>query len=216
MLFKEIIVVYSENHTKYTPSQILKIAVTEVNTIHCHRCPQSSAQGDVVVTSSYVHKHNTPGIRWIMHCTQHVCLCLFVKNERKCFRKIKKRFWWTIKYLTNSVEQKPEGSSPHSQQPNTGRYPEPVESNPHPPANLTKIQSDPIGSKYLTTKYLLLYSFPDINILKWMRDIPKFQGSIRKRMVITTAIKTRTLWWLERKSHFSGRSVWNNIRLSAS
>jgi hypothetical protein len=36
--------------------------------------------------------------------------------------------------ITNSVAQKPEGSSPHSQQPATGPYPEPVESNPHPPS----------------------------------------------------------------------------------
>jgi hypothetical protein len=34
---------------------------------------------------------------------------------------------------TNSVAQEPEGSSPHSQQPTTGPYPEPVESNPQPP-----------------------------------------------------------------------------------
>jgi hypothetical protein len=36
--------------------------------------------------------------------------------------------------LTNSVAQEPEGSSPHSQQPATGPYPVPVESNPHPQA----------------------------------------------------------------------------------
>jgi hypothetical protein len=32
------------------------------------------------------------------------------------------------------VAQEPEGSSPHSQQPATGPYPEPVESNAHPPS----------------------------------------------------------------------------------
>jgi hypothetical protein len=36
--------------------------------------------------------------------------------------------------LTNSVAQKPEGSSPHSQQPATGPCPRPVESKPHPPS----------------------------------------------------------------------------------
>jgi hypothetical protein len=46
--------------------------------------------------------------------------------------------------LTNSVAQEPEGSSPHSQQPATGPCPEPVESNPHPQANLPKIHSHPI------------------------------------------------------------------------
>jgi hypothetical protein len=42
------------------------------------------------------------------------------------------------------MAQEPEGSSPHSQQPATGPYLEPVESSPHPQANLPKIQSDPI------------------------------------------------------------------------
>jgi hypothetical protein len=37
-------------------------------------------------------------------------------------------------YITNSVAQEPEGSSPHSQQPATGPCPEPVESNPHAPS----------------------------------------------------------------------------------
>jgi hypothetical protein len=35
--------------------------------------------------------------------------------------------------LTNTVEPEPEGSSPHSQQPANGPYPEPGESTPHPP-----------------------------------------------------------------------------------
>jgi hypothetical protein len=39
---------------------------------------------------------------------------------------------------TNSVAQETEGSSPHSQQLTTRPYPEPVESNTHPPANLPK------------------------------------------------------------------------------
>jgi hypothetical protein len=48
--------------------------------------------------------------------------------------------------LSNSVVQEPEGSSPHSQQPATGPYHEPVESNAPPPpqANLPKIHSDSI------------------------------------------------------------------------
>jgi hypothetical protein len=38
------------------------------------------------------------------------------------------------------MEQEPEGSSPHSQQPASGPYPEPVESNPHtPPPHLPKM-----------------------------------------------------------------------------
>jgi hypothetical protein len=35
--------------------------------------------------------------------------------------------------LTNYVAPEPEGSSPHSQQPANGPYPEPGESTPHPP-----------------------------------------------------------------------------------
>jgi hypothetical protein len=37
------------------------------------------------------------------------------------------------KQLTNSVVPKPEGSSPHSQQPANDPYPQPGESAPHPP-----------------------------------------------------------------------------------
>jgi hypothetical protein len=44
------------------------------------------------------------------------------------------------------MAQKPKGLSPHSQQPATGLCPEQVESNPHPPASLPKIHSDPILS----------------------------------------------------------------------
>jgi hypothetical protein len=44
------------------------------------------------------------------------------------------------------VAQEPEASSPHSQQPATGPCLEPVESNPHPQANLPKIHYDPIFS----------------------------------------------------------------------
>jgi hypothetical protein len=51
---------------------------------------------------------------------------------------------WLHGIVTNSVAQEPEGSSPYSQQLTTGPYPEPVESNPHIPANLPKIHSAPI------------------------------------------------------------------------
>jgi hypothetical protein len=39
----------------------------------------------------------------------------------------------------NSVAPQPEGSSPHTQQPATGCYPEPGESTPHPTTNLPKV-----------------------------------------------------------------------------
>jgi hypothetical protein len=50
-----------------------------------------------------------------------------------------------IYHITNSVAPEPEGSSPHSQQPATGPYPEPGESTstPHPPI-LPKIHFDAI------------------------------------------------------------------------
>jgi hypothetical protein len=49
-----------------------------------------------------------------------------------------------VAVLTNSVAQELEGLSTHTQQLATGLYTEPVESNPHLPANLPKIHSDPI------------------------------------------------------------------------
>jgi hypothetical protein len=58
------------------------------------------------------------------------------------FWGINEVFLW--EQQTKSVAQEPEGSSPHSQQPATGPYPEPVESSPHPPAYLPKINYDPI------------------------------------------------------------------------
>jgi hypothetical protein len=39
-------------------------------------------------------------------------------------------------YLTNSVGPEPEGSSPHSQEPTTGPYPEPTGSNLHSPSHV--------------------------------------------------------------------------------
>jgi hypothetical protein len=42
------------------------------------------------------------------------------------------------------VASEPEGSSPHSQQPANGPYPEPGESTAFPPANLPKVHFDPI------------------------------------------------------------------------
>jgi hypothetical protein len=39
-----------------------------------------------------------------------------------------------LPYITNSVAQEPERSSPHSQQLDTGPCPEPAESNPHQPS----------------------------------------------------------------------------------
>jgi hypothetical protein len=76
------------------------------------------------------------------------------KNERVHFSEMLESIWKSTGYeksnavyfsiifshrieitkLTNSVAQEPEGSSPHSQQPATCPYPEPVESNPHPPS----------------------------------------------------------------------------------
>jgi hypothetical protein len=53
--------------------------------------------------------------------------------------------WVSSLGLTNYVEPEPEGSSPYSQEPTTGPYPEPTEStHPLPSANLLKICSDPI------------------------------------------------------------------------
>jgi hypothetical protein len=52
----------------------------------------------------------------------------------------------TVSQAAKSVAQEPEGSSPRSQQPVTFPYPEPLESNPHPPqAILPKVHSDPFS-----------------------------------------------------------------------
>jgi hypothetical protein len=50
----------------------------------------------------------------------------------------------TCQTKTNYVAQEPEDSSPHSQQPAICTYTEPVKYNPHTPASLPKIHSDPI------------------------------------------------------------------------
>jgi hypothetical protein len=58
------------------------------------------------------------------------------------------QYFYAVIHVMYSRKQvlagEPGGSSPHSQQPATGPYLEPVESNPHRPANLSKIHSDPI------------------------------------------------------------------------
>jgi hypothetical protein len=54
----------------------------------------------------------------------------------------------SLPVITNSVAQEPEGSSPHSQQPATGTYLEPVESNPHPPKSVS-LRSILIPSSHL-------------------------------------------------------------------
>jgi hypothetical protein len=51
--------------------------------------------------------------------------------------------------LTNSVAQESESSSPHSQQPATGPYPEPVESNPPPTPKPVFLRSILIPSSHL-------------------------------------------------------------------
>jgi hypothetical protein len=57
--------------------------------------------------------------------------------------------------MTNSVAPEPEGSSPHSQQPANGPYPEPAESTPHPPTNLSKVHFDPIYALVLLMRYVI-------------------------------------------------------------
>jgi hypothetical protein len=60
-----------------------------------------------------------------------------VKNSIECAERIKElniKPTYKMLTLTNSMAQKTEGSSPHSQQPATGPCPEPVESDPHPPS----------------------------------------------------------------------------------
>jgi hypothetical protein len=64
--------------------------------------------------------------------------------------------------VTDSVAPEPEGSSPHSQQPASGPYPEPGESTAHPlPADLPKVHFDPIlPSTHLSLKWYILLPSP--------------------------------------------------------
>jgi hypothetical protein len=68
-------------------------------------------------------------------------------NTQGVHFKTKTKFHFVT--LTNSVAQEPEGSSPHSQQPATVTYPEPVESDPHPPLKLISPRSIQIPSSHL-------------------------------------------------------------------
>jgi hypothetical protein len=52
--------------------------------------------------------------------------------------------WGKTEWITNSVAPEPEGSSPYSQEPATGPYPELLDHIYTPPTNLPKIHSVPI------------------------------------------------------------------------
>jgi hypothetical protein len=62
------------------------------------------------------------------------------------------------------VAPEPAGSSPYSQEPSTGPYPEPTGSFPHPPANLPKIYSDPILSKPRSSELSLSFGLSHQNL----------------------------------------------------
>jgi hypothetical protein len=64
-------------------------------------------------------------------------------------------------YSYNSVAPEPEGSSPHSQQPANGPYPQLDESTPRPRVNLPKVYIDPIlPSTTWSFKWFFLSGFP--------------------------------------------------------
>jgi hypothetical protein len=77
------------------------------------------------------------GFKWELTANQQAKLTLILVY--KGFRRT-----CVINQITNSAAPEPEGSSPHSQQPATGPYPEPGESILHPSANLPKVHFDPI------------------------------------------------------------------------
>jgi hypothetical protein len=71
-------------------------------------------------------------------------------------------FWVSQSFfITNSVAQEPEDSSPNSQQPAIGPCPEPVESNPHPPSQ----SQDPFWSHLPT--YALVF-----RVFSFLRAFP--------------------------------------------
>jgi hypothetical protein len=58
----------------------------------------------------------------------------------------------------------PAGSSPYSQEPAIGPYPEPTESTPHPPASLSNINSDPkLPSTLLSSEWSLSFGLSHQN-----------------------------------------------------
>jgi hypothetical protein len=76
--------------------------------------------------------HTVPRQTGLKHKTTKVYSLEYTKIP-EVFFKAHQRPWWQQGNQTNSVAPEPEGSSPHSQQPANGPYPEPGESTPHPP-----------------------------------------------------------------------------------
>jgi hypothetical protein len=65
-------------------------------------------------------------------CLEHFFSCpLFIEVLLRMCPETIYTFIYNIITLTNSMAPEPEGSSPHSQQPANGPYPEPGESTPH-------------------------------------------------------------------------------------
>jgi hypothetical protein len=101
------------------------------------------------------------------------------------------------------MAQVPEGSSPHSQQLAIGTYFEPVESNPHIPASLPKIRSDPIlpstsrSSEWSLSFGLSHQSLVHFSILSYacifIQLIKKIYVCYWTRLFITVSTKRQTL-----------------------
>jgi hypothetical protein len=93
-------------------------------------------------------------------------LCLCVQCHTEVIFSSKNTFFFRFRevfslilLLSNSVALELKGLSPHSQEPATGSYPEPVESTTHP-ANLPKIHSDPIFPSTFRSSEWSLLGFP--------------------------------------------------------
>jgi hypothetical protein len=105
----------------------------------------------------------------------------------------------TSTMLTNSVAPEPEGSSPHSQQPATGPYPEPTVSNLHSAASLPKIHSDPIltstpWSSRWSLSFWLSHQYP-VNDATNLTITKKNRFTyVRFQVLTASSIKVTAFW----------------------
>jgi hypothetical protein len=115
----------------------------EVHTSAVHVTQQKSS------CVSEAQKYESCDRNYVKHLpvlVPRVCLHKLIHVSNTVHNTSVELYWKSLTSpLTNSVAPEPEDSSPHSQQPANGPYPEPGESTPPPPpASLPKVHFDPI------------------------------------------------------------------------
>jgi hypothetical protein len=86
-----------------------------------------------------------------------------------------------MEQITNSVAPEPEGSSPHSQQPANGPYPELAESSLHPTTSLSNVHFDPI-LPYMPWSFKWSFSFGMEQITPTKTGVKSSFYSARRRL----------------------------------